>query len=638
MSVYPSLRIAPKTPQLSITQNEMDQKSVSSQETAVSTTADARYQKVDAVCTNVLGEQLNSREDPKEPNLLTDISSDPLKITLLDEAIKSNNITKVKELITKASATVLSKCWFNAIETNSNAIISLFLDNGVDVNYRDMDGSTAMHFAAMKGNLELIGKLGLLGADINVQNKLEQTPLYQALKNNKPHAISALHQLGTDINAILDKEKGLTALMVASHNGWLETVQTLLKLGADKSLRDKEGHSALINASYLMHIPVMTELLGPSATSHLTKYSLTYLPREASLLPLAKACFESESKSRYDPQVLALKLLSHSWRIAARIKIDNTEFNAGTQAFSPIWARIMMGASQEFAKNFRNELSSKEVDLIDIFLSSIDEKVSPQLIRKALEKGDPVLLLPGYSGHAINVFFYAGYLVIPNKGNGSRKPVEVFKIPSDLLAEEAIERFIEFLISVNERGIQSYDILLKFISKFSTTDEVCTQVENGYPVNQLGKYQLLSNCTWESLETAVYGLLALQRTLSAPKDAQKQAVVKARDTFLHWRGFMLFHAIEDYFDFHSLEEMAYIEMNPLLNEIFLASAATDWSVYGKDIEQQAVLSEKRYLEMLPEKSQKAYLNAKRMQQVKQIATKALSIVSILGLTYAFLRT
>lgn len=56
------------------------------------------------------------------------------------------------------------------------------------------DGNTQLHFAASSGHILLIDSLLASGAEINVQNRLRQTPLHIAYMNNQVEA--ALHLIG----------------------------------------------------------------------------------------------------------------------------------------------------------------------------------------------------------------------------------------------------------------------------------------------------------------------------------------------------------------------------------------------------------------------------------------------------------
>lgn len=596
--------------------------------------------------------QLNRSIKQRSEKFLAENSGDVHKIKESMESTKLKNSIQFQELITDASTSVLHTGWIEAIKSNDLALISLYLESGVDVNYLNSDGLTAMHIAALSGNVELINKLHQSGGNVNFQNKTGTTPMHLAARFGKVdaiylfhklgarideytecgtplfhaialqqiEAIEALHKLGADLNT-KNKISGATCLMFAAKENMLKMVKTLLKLGADKSLRDKHGDTALTLAGYQGNIPVVAALLGPSSSQHLDNYKIVAnLPGQSSLLLLAKACLES-GKHLYEPQYLALKLLGHSWKIVAPSKVEDTQFRAGESSHSPIWARFMMEGFTEFDNKFRNELRVEENSMIDIFLSSIINKGSPKLIRGAIERNEPVNLFNGFEGHTVSVFFYAGYLIIPNKGAASRKPIEVYKINPDKLTKEVLQSFL----SIQGGNEDAFKLWLQNFPKVldAQSDEVCKLVENGYPSDKLGKYQLTGNCSWESPEIAVYGLLALQRTLEASKPDKKQASLQARETFLHWRSFMLLHAIEECFKIYSLKEMAATEINPMLNEIFLASEKTDWSAFGTEMEEHAASLEKRYIGMLSESSKQVYLNAKKMQQINWLVTLAL---------------
>lgn len=70
------------------------------------------------------------------------------------------------------------------------------------------------------------------------------TPLHAAASRNNVELISYLVKHGALINR-KNCNDGKTALMIAAELGRKEAVSTLLELGADKSIRDKDGNEAL---------------------------------------------------------------------------------------------------------------------------------------------------------------------------------------------------------------------------------------------------------------------------------------------------------------------------------------------------------------------------------------------------------
>lgn len=58
--------------------------------------------------------------------------------------------------------------------------VKAFLEHGIDVNVRNHDGSTALHAAAVEGQLHVINYLISRGASVNIRNKFGHTALDNA--------------------------------------------------------------------------------------------------------------------------------------------------------------------------------------------------------------------------------------------------------------------------------------------------------------------------------------------------------------------------------------------------------------------------------------------------------------------------
>jgi hypothetical protein len=100
--------------------------------------------------------------------------------------------------------------WDAARGNDIEKLHNLLKNKGADVNYQDMwFKDTPLHTAAFYGNLEAVKLLLQRNANRNIQNKIENTPLHVAMKRR-----------------------------------YLNIVYTLLKYGADSTLKDKQGYSA----------------------------------------------------------------------------------------------------------------------------------------------------------------------------------------------------------------------------------------------------------------------------------------------------------------------------------------------------------------------------------------------------------
>ena len=67
-----------------------------------------------------------------------------------------------------------------AVETGNLELVELLIAAHVDVNHRNVDGWSALHFAARHLRYEIAKVLIAAGADVNLANKLGKTPILEA--------------------------------------------------------------------------------------------------------------------------------------------------------------------------------------------------------------------------------------------------------------------------------------------------------------------------------------------------------------------------------------------------------------------------------------------------------------------------
>jgi ankyrin repeat protein len=146
-----------------------------------------------------------------------------------------------------------------AVKNRDAQVVSTLLQRGVDVNLRQPDGATALHWAAYHDDLEAVNLLLEARADVNVANELGVTPLYLACENGSATVVRRLLAAGARPNAALPS--GETPLMTASRSGSADAVQALLGRGADVHAVEKtEAQTALMWAVAEKH-PDVTKLL-----------------------------------------------------------------------------------------------------------------------------------------------------------------------------------------------------------------------------------------------------------------------------------------------------------------------------------------------------------------------------------------
>ena len=126
--------------------------------------------------------------------------------------------------------------------------VRALLKGGADPNQAGPDGSTAVHWAVHRDNLDMLNALLDAGARPNGFTRYKITPLTLAAQNGNAALVDRLLVAGADPDAA--SEEGQTALMTAARNGSVAVVRALLKRGAQIGLRESfRGQTALMFAA-----------------------------------------------------------------------------------------------------------------------------------------------------------------------------------------------------------------------------------------------------------------------------------------------------------------------------------------------------------------------------------------------------
>jgi ankyrin repeat protein len=152
----------------------------------------------------------------------------------------------------------------DALKAHDAAALASLLIQHADVNARQGDGSTALHWAVHFDDLKTTGLLIRAGARVDVANDLGATPLYVACTNRNAAIVRLLLSAGANANAAL--LSGETVLMNCARTGNDEAVKALLARGADVNRRERShDQTALMWAAAQQHPEVVAALLGSGA-------------------------------------------------------------------------------------------------------------------------------------------------------------------------------------------------------------------------------------------------------------------------------------------------------------------------------------------------------------------------------------
>lgn len=148
--------------------------------------------------------------------------------------------------------------------------VKALLKKGLDVNEAQGDGTTALHWAAIKGDAELAQMLIYAGANVRATTRLgAYTPLYLAAKGGYAAVVAALLAAGADAKA--PTSNGTTPLMIASAAGDTRSMTSLIENGADINARDgAKGETPLMFAAGFNRTDAVKLLLARGADHRTT--------------------------------------------------------------------------------------------------------------------------------------------------------------------------------------------------------------------------------------------------------------------------------------------------------------------------------------------------------------------------------
>lgn len=153
--------------------------------------------------------------------------------------------------------------------------VRVLLEAKSDPNIRGFAGKTALYWAVERGYGDVVGLLLERHADPNVKSDAGLTPLIEAAKNGRLDIVKPLiaHNAAVDaregddiLPGTLDTSgaAAMTALMFAAVGGHSDVVRALLDAGADVSIRNNNGQTALEEAEKSGHGDIVSLLRGQS--------------------------------------------------------------------------------------------------------------------------------------------------------------------------------------------------------------------------------------------------------------------------------------------------------------------------------------------------------------------------------------
>lgn len=164
----------------------------------------------------------------------------------------------------------------DVVQKQDRSATRTLLKNGADVNIRQPDGMTALHWAAYVDDLDTAKALASAKADAAATNRYGVTPLSLACQNGNAAMVELLLDAGADPNSTM--RGGETALMTAARTGKPGPVKALLKRGADVNAKERRGQTALMWAAADGHAGVAELLIEAGADINATLPDTGFTP------------------------------------------------------------------------------------------------------------------------------------------------------------------------------------------------------------------------------------------------------------------------------------------------------------------------------------------------------------------------
>ena len=127
-----------------------------------------------------------------------------------------------------------------AIKDHDHETVLALLRQEIDVNAREGDGATALHWAVERNNVDTIDALLRAGADANAANDYGVMPISLACINRNPTVVKKLLIAGADPNGATSM--GETALMTCARTGSVDALVALFDHGANNVNAREESH------------------------------------------------------------------------------------------------------------------------------------------------------------------------------------------------------------------------------------------------------------------------------------------------------------------------------------------------------------------------------------------------------------
>ncbi|XP_052083811.1 uncharacterized protein LOC127721184 isoform X2 [Mytilus californianus] len=146
---------------------------------------------------------------------------------------------------------------------NHLEVVKVLIQNGADIDYRGVEGATALFEASERGNIEVVKYLLSMKASVNIPTYRGRTPLFVAVQRRLLQIATILLQNNANVNQC--RNDGVSPLLRATIHGDAKLIELLLRNKADPNLATAEGLYPIMSAARQGHSELLVLILNSDA-------------------------------------------------------------------------------------------------------------------------------------------------------------------------------------------------------------------------------------------------------------------------------------------------------------------------------------------------------------------------------------
>jgi len=465
-------------------------------------------------------------------------------------------------------------------------IVKILLNcKGIDINEKNISGNTALTIAAFYGHEDIVNMLlKCEKININERNIKGATAFITAAAQGHKDIVEVFLNR-KEININERTNVGDTALISAAFKGLEDIVEMLIRHNADPDIQDNDGRTALIQAAFSGQkevVKILTKVLKP--------IELLRQKEALKMIAVGHSAHLAGTSQQYLNE-----------NIAATVKLEG--------AFSTCWLKKMSKATEAFSHH-SNLMPPNETLQFTQFLES-EINPSNQTVLDRIDKGLPALLCTGFEKHGVTVVFWGSYFILCDR-SGLKQVIEVFEFDPTKLNGAVLDKIRQ----LQNKKIEAYEKLfheeLPVILEFKPKGNLEKDLESACPLLP----QTVGNCSWASLEGAVWTFFSLGEVKQDDKGQLRLPKNINNEKFYAWLNFNQMYHLERYLGVRHLrsdENSEKVEKSAQIRKV----SAIDCSLLTSTLKSIERLKDKNISTMLV----KGELN----KHLHQILAKSLSV-------------